>query len=180
MARRTAFLALVLGLVAPAWAAEPEPINDRVVKFCKAKLGKAVGDGECGSLVTEALTAAGARTSRDYKDHPNDGDYVWGEQVYLLEVKAGKRTEEAAKGQKVRPGDVVQFRDAKFSGRNAGGFYLTSSPHHTAVVAAVQNNGRTLAVLHQNANGKKVVTQQAYHLADLKEGWVRVYRPVEK
>ncbi len=151
-----------------------------MVKFCKAKLCKTVGDGECTGLVTEALVAAGAKTSRDFKDSPNEGDYVWGEPVYRLEVKAGQRTEEAAKGRKVRPGDVVQFRDAKFAGRTAGGFYTTSSPHHTAVVVGVQNGGRTLVVLHQNSNGKRVVTQQAYHLADLKEGWVRVYRPVEK
>jgi hypothetical protein len=181
VARRTAFFALVLAVVAPVWAAEPESVNDKVVKFCKAKLGKEVGNGECTGLVEAALAAAGAQTSRDFKDSPNDGDYVWGEQVYLLAVKDGKRTEEAAKGQKVKPGDVVQFRDAKFAGRlAAGAFYTTTSPHHTAVVVGVQNGGRTLVVLHQNVNGKKAVSQQSYNLADLREGWVRAYRPVEK
>src|SRR5262249_17933692 len=153
-----------------------DSINDKIVKYCKAKAGKQVGDGECAALVSAALIEAGAKTSRDFKDSPSDGDYVWGDQVYSLEIKDGKRNEDVAKGQKVKPGDIVQFRDTKFAGRNAIGPYVTVAPHHSAVVVQVLNNGRTLVVLHQNSNYKKVVTQQAYSLGDLREGWVRVYR----
>lgn len=94
-----------------------------------------------------------------------------------MTAKDGKQTEDATVGKKVVPGDVVQFRDARFPGPKPGGTYSMTAPHHTAVVALVSPDGKTLGVLHQNFGGKRTVGDAIFALRDLKEGWVRVYRP---
>ena len=178
MARWGTWIVLLVGLTLPALAADTEDLNSKVLKYARSKIGKQCGDGECTGLAIEALKAAGARGFRAFPDSPGNGDYVWGELVYTLEVKNGRLADQLEKGQKVKPGDIAQFRDTQFSGVNAIGPYATSTPHHTAVVLSAQ--GRTLTVLHQNHNGKRVVGQHRYNLADVKGGWVRIYRPVEK
>ena len=35
-----------------------------------------------------------------------------------------------------------------------------------------------MKVLQQNTGGKKIVSEGTLHLDDLKEGWLRFYRPV--
>lgn len=165
---------------APKKKAEALPINDRVLDFAKKKLGEQVGNGECWTLANDALVAAGSRSSPSYKDSPAKGDYVWGELVYGVSAADGKQTEEAGK-KAVAPGDIVQFRDTKFSGpRPGGGTYSMSASHHTAVVAAVAPDGKTFQVLHQNWNGKKTVAEATLATRDLKEGWLKVYRPLPR
>jgi hypothetical protein len=177
---------LAAGLGSPATAQKKKgkekdkdvnPVNEQVLAFCKEHLGEQVGNGECWTLAHEAVRSAGAKSSPAYKDSPNKGDYVWGDLVYGVEVKDGKPVQTGAAG-KVRPGDVAQLRDAKFSGRRpGGGTYTQSTPHHTAVVAAVGGGGTVLGVLHQNWGGKKTVHELTFNLNDLKAGWVKVYRP---
>ena len=74
----------VLAAVALTGAAdEPKEkeksVNEKVVEFCKKHVGKEVGDGECTSLASAALKEAGAKPRSAFEDHPNRGDYVWGE-----------------------------------------------------------------------------------------------------
>jgi hypothetical protein len=76
----------------------------------------------------------------------------------------------------VKPGDVIQLRDARFEGKN----YFMTYPHHSAIVLYVKEGGKVLTVFEQNVNGKKIVTEKTYRLNDLKTGWVRVYRPAQK
>jgi hypothetical protein len=52
--------------------------------------------------------------------------------------------------------------------------------HHTAVVAAVENDGRLVRIYHQNYASKRVVLEGSVTLDDLKAGWIRVYRPLPK
>ena len=96
-----------------------------------------------------------------------------------MTAKSGKRTEDTtATKVPVAPGDIVQFRDAKFSGpRPGGGTYSLTAEHHTAVVAAVAAVGKTFQILHQNWNGNKTVAEATLATRDLKEGWIKVYRP---
>jgi hypothetical protein len=176
MIRKVPLLVAVFGLAAAGLAADTEDLNPKVVKYAKSRVGKQCGDGECTGLAIEALKAAGARGFRAFPDSPGKEDFVWGELVYTLEIKNGRVSEQLDRGQKVKPGDIAQFRDCQFAGVNAIGPYATSAPHHTAVVLSAQ--GRSLTVLHQNHNGKRVVGQHRYNLADLKSGWVRIYRPV--
>lgn len=80
-----------------------------------------VGNGQCTSLAVEALAAAGARGMG--RDFPKRGDYVWGEQVALLEYdhRAVAGLESLTK---VKPGHIIQFRNARLAGRGpAGGTY---------------------------------------------------------
>jgi hypothetical protein len=149
-------------------------LGEKVVKFCKDNKGKMVGDGECGTLAQAAIREAGGKRVDEFAESPGPGDYAWGELVFVLEVKDGKRKREPADA-KARPGDVIQFRDAAF--RKGGGIAIF--PHHTAIVAEVKANG-DLVVYEQNMLGKKEVTQGTLTMAGMAGGWIRVYRPVAK
>jgi hypothetical protein len=161
---------------APAPAKEP-PLGAKVVAFCEQNKGQQVGNGQCSTLASLALKEAGAK--RRGKDHPNEGDYTWGELVFTLKAEpAGPKGE--GKRSEIRPGDIIQFRDVKFAGKRASGkgTYSQSAPHHTAIVQHVEDGGATIKILHQNFAGKQVVQEMTMKLNDLKEGWLRFYRPV--
>lgn len=161
--------------------AESLPLNEKVLAFAMSKLGEQVGNGECWTLANDAVLAAGGRSSPAYKDFPDRGDYVWGELVYGVTAKDGKQSDNPTAGKKMAPGDIVQFRDARFEGaRPGGGTYSMTAPHHTAVVAAVGADGKTIGVLHQNWAGKKTVAEATFALRDMKGGCVRVYRPLPR
>ena len=134
-------------------------LGEKVVKFCKENKGKMVGDGECGTLAQAAIREAGGRPVNEFAESPGPGDYAWGELVFVLEVKDGKKKRDPADA-KARPGDVVQYRDAAF--RKGGGIAIF--PHHTAIVAEVKSNG-DLVVYEQNNLGKKEVTQGTLSMA---------------
>jgi hypothetical protein len=149
------------------------PLNAKVYEFAKASLGKPVGDGICITLAIEALKDAGARR------YPFDrsGDYVWGEPV--------------ADFKDLLPGDVLQFRDAVFHGqRSLGGGKTTrwhsEYPHHTAIVAKVEREGKLITIYHQNVttkgqsdSGKGNVKEGELRMESLqKGGWIKAYRPV--
>ena len=160
----------LLGTASPALA---KSINDKIVQYCKENVGAKVGDGECSALAHVALTQAGAKL--EFKDQPNEGDYVWGKLVYTLEVVDNVQKKTTVPKMKIQPGDIIQLRDTKFVGKN----YTAGYGHHTAVVVAVQKNG-VIKVLEQNYNNQKFVVENAYRLNDLKAGWLRFYRPVAK
>lgn len=183
MTTRAAVGAVAVVLAAGLAAADdPATVNEKVVAFAKAKRGEQVGNGECWTLAHEAVKAAGAKSSGAYKDSPAKGDYVWGEPVYATGFENGKAFEERPRaGLKPQPGDVIQFRDAKFEGRlPGGGTYSATAGHHTAVISAMSKDGTIWGVLHQNHNGKKTVIEGTLVLGDLRAGWVRVYRPQPK
>ncbi len=169
-------LFLMVGVAASQENKSPT-LGDKVLDYAKKQKGKQVGDGECASLATAALKEAGAKGRQ--KDNPNPGDYVWGDLVLTVEYKKDKgRVEPTGKLSDVKPGDVVQFRDAQWVTRSGNVISTTSAPHHTAVVLAVDKNRSLIRTLHQNHNGKKIVQEGSIALNDLKAGWVRVYRPV--
>jgi hypothetical protein len=161
---------------APAASAAAPGLAEKIVQFCKDRVGTSVGDGECGTLAQEALKAAGAAGLR--KDDPGPGDYVWGEFVFLVEVKGGKRVREPADA-KAEPGDVIQYRDVMLPSTVNGRSALFLTPHHTAVVGDVKKNG-DLVVYEQNVGGTKEVVRSTISPNGLRSGWIRVYRPVPK
>lgn len=179
--RMLLLITALLGMVASS-AAQPQTTSDKVVKFCKDHLGKKVGEGECVNLAEAALKYAGAKPRTAFKESPNNGDFVWGELVYTLEIKDNSQKETKVAKMSIQPGDVIQFRDARFKGRNLRGFpiYETACPHHTSIVLAVKKEKNVLTVLEQNVNGKRMVVESAYRLTDLKTGWLRIYRPVSE
>lgn len=162
----------------PKTKAALPPLNAKVLDFARSKAGEQVGNGECWTLANDAVVAAGGKSSPAYTDAPGKEDYVWGELVVAVTVKGGKQTTEGTGTKSVLPGDIVQFRDAKFEGaRPGGGTYSMTAPHHTAVVTTASPDGRVLGILHQNWNWKRTVADATLTLSDLKGGWVRVYRP---
>ena len=152
----------------------PADLGEKIVKFCKENIGQTVGDGECGTLAVKAMEAAGATPFHKFKESPGAGDFVWGELVFVVEIRDGKRKRDPADG-KAQPGDVVQYRDAAFR-TGSGGIFI--APHHTAVVGEVKGNG-DLVVYQQNV-GKKEVTKATLQPNNLAGGWIRVYRPTAK
>ncbi|HEX3150343.1 MAG TPA: CHAP domain-containing protein [Gemmataceae bacterium] len=149
-------------------------LREKVVKFCKDKLGQQVGDGECGTLAQEAIKEAGGKAVNMFAENPGAGDYVWGELVFVLEMKDGKRKRDPVSAA-AKPGDVIQYRDVAL--RSSRGIYLLA--HHTAIVAEVKSTGEML-IFEQNMQGKKEVTKGTLRPTEFASGWVRVYRPVAK
>ena len=158
-----------------------KPVGDevgaKVVSFARDNIGKQVGKGECAHLATEAIKAVGA--ARRPKDSPGSGDYVWGDLIAFIPAGSTLPALEN-EGAKIKPGDIIQFRDARFKGKKAKrGTYWKSASHHTAVVEWVDPaDGGKLHVLHQNTNGVRSVVRGFYKIADFKKGWIRIYRPV--
>ena len=116
---------------------------ERIVSYATRNRGQRVGDGECYTLVNRALTAADAKTARDFGAVSPNADYVWGASVTLTELQ---------------PGDVIQFRDYTFkrvdvtdddSGTTTDE-QEGDRPHHTAIVQSVDGNG-AVTVWEQNA-----------------------------
>jgi hypothetical protein len=159
---------LLLGSVQ---ATDDLPLNEKVIAYCRENVDKEVGNGECAGLAAQALKAAGARM-RAGPDAPRERDYVWGKQVYKIEMVAGG-IQETGSLKDVRPGDILQFRDVKFGEK--GGF-----EHHTAVVAEVGDASLgKVQVYQQNAGGKRFVFKTQLHkFKDLQEGYIIAYRPL--
>lgn len=164
----------------PALKKELSPQSFKVVQYCYEHLGKKVDRGECAELVVHAFRFAQARR---YPPYGLDADYVWGELVATFKPKESALA-------KLRPGDILQFRNAKFMTvrRFPNGATQTQTgltPHHTAVVVTVRRQDKVVEVLQQNAGKpgateeqKRTVQPGEFALADLKAGWVKAYRPV--
>ncbi len=77
-------------------------------------------------------------------------------------------------------GDILQYRNARFSGRQNlpdGGrrSWSYSALHHTAVVVGVR--GDVVTVLEQNSDGRRYVVTNVYALHEMKQGTIKAYRP---
>ncbi len=167
-----------LSLLIAAAPAGQQSLSEKVVAFCQTHKGEQVGDGECAALAIHALREAGAKTRGN--DFPDKGDYTWGTRIFTIEAQGESAAKTEGKTFDIKPGDIIQLRDVKFKGRRPGGTYSMTFGHHTAVVAGTEDGGQTVHVFHQNFGGKKIVMTATYKLNDLKEGWLRFYRPISK
>jgi hypothetical protein len=78
----------------------------------------------------------------------------------------------------VRPGDVIQFQGVLFERRTGRGCGRWVYEHHTAVVRGLSPDGSTVAIWHQNVNGRQTVGPDEIYLPYMTRGHLRVYRPV--
>jgi hypothetical protein len=145
-----------------AQAASLPRLNRRVVGWARSWLGRRVGNGKCWTLADRALARAGAQ-------RPGKGGmplYAFGRPV--------------PSGQRILPGDVVQFERASFARRRPdGGISRRSIRHHTAIVYRVR--GPVLTLLEQNVGGKRHVRLgRTIDLRDYQRGLVAVYRPTRR
>lgn len=179
ISRGIAFAGILMVLAAAAAAPADHKQNDllqKVVAFCRDHNGEQVGRGECSDLAGAALREAGAK--RRGKDDPNEGDYTWGKLVLVVTGDEHKPTFEHGTPAQLRPGDVIQFRDAKFVHHDGRRWSSQSYGHHTAVVASTE--GTTVHLFQQNVGGKRVVMPGTFRLDELKTGWLRFYQPVPR
>lgn len=184
--------ALVVATCVLGSAAPPSSLGDRVVAFCKQHKGKCVGKGECSNLAEAALRAAGAKSRGRHHYRGGDfggdlrgnedermADYVWGELVFVLEHD-GAHLKATGQISDVRPGDIIQFRDAELAGPSDDGHYTVTAKHHTAIVSGVQNKGMVLKIYQQNTNGRRFVTADRLRLSDLQQGRLRIFHPIPR
>lgn len=114
-------------------------LRGQVVAFARDRVGQTVGAGECFDLADQALRNAGAKTAADFGPVTANGNYHWGTQINLSDL---------------RPGDIIQFRNYSFVHKTieSDGSWSEQSgdrPHHTAIVDRVVGHG-TVVVLEQN------------------------------
>jgi hypothetical protein len=190
--KSSAAVALTLAMTCLLVAAKPSPspspalpdLNEKVLAFARASLGKLVGDGSCATLAIAALKQAGATY---YPAVEPDGALTWGQPVESFK--------------EALPGDILQFHKAVFQGKKTISkrrwiSWHQEYPHHTAIVASVSEGGSVVSVLQQNviltpsgkekepekdkeAIGPGSVMETSLRMDSLqKGGWVRIYRPV--
>jgi hypothetical protein len=169
--------AMVL-LLAAGDPKEPDvpELNRKVLEFARNNLGKKVGDGECATLAARALRKAEARRSSTSRD----GGYVWGKLVRTVTPGTHLTGD-------VLPGDILQLRGAVFAGKAGGNTYEFTYALHTAIVAAVKDDGKVVKVLHQNAGDfaapdaeRRKVQRTTLRFDELKKGSVKIYRPLPR
>jgi len=168
-------MALLLAADAPKEREAPE-LNQKVLAFAKDNLGKRVGDGECATLAVQALREARAKPW----SISSEGAYVWGKLVRTITPKTNLSGE-------ALPGDIVQFRDVTTAGKIGGTSFEATYPLHTAIIAAVKDDGKVVELLHQNYGevqakdeDRRKVQRSTLRFEDLKKGTIKVYRPAPR
>jgi hypothetical protein len=135
---------------APVPGATGAALGEGVVSYASRHLGHHVPNGQCFALADAALREVGARSAADYGEILPDGDYIWGVEVSLANL---------------RPGDIVQFRDyrctvttvTRTDSATDTDEQVQERRHHTAIVERVGSEG-DVTVLEQNSpSGSPVV-----------------------
>jgi hypothetical protein len=124
---------------APTPAAPPaQTLGQRVVAYAAEQEGTTFRNGECFTLVDQALRQAGAQSAADFGEVTPDADYVWGDSTIIDQVQ---------------PGDLVQFRNfvstVTTSSATEEDSQSYDAPHHSAIVAADRGDGE-VQLLEQN------------------------------
>lgn len=159
---------LGIAIIAATTATTFAGYETKIIEFCKAKVGRQVGSGECAHLATEALRYADAEFLRTgMADFPASGDYVWGTFVKEMKKTSSGRVTDSHPSNKCLIGDIIQYR------LGAG------KTHHTAIVAAVNSSGYPTWIYQQNYNSQRFVSKDSTDLhTKLKDrgGYLRIYR----
>jgi len=155
-------------------SANAQSIGDNMISYLNGTLATRVGGGECDQMATEALRVAGGEfvPSDLGDDFPSTGDKVWGTLVTVISNQ-NNTWSDSNPGNTCLPGDVIQFGSAVLG--------TTSYPQQfTCVVAAVDTSGRPTSIYQQNFNNNRVVQQATFDATQLNNGWLRIYRPIER
>lgn len=155
-----------------------------ITKYASSRLGNKVGDGQCATLVNYALRANGCRGSEQGPQGPN-AHYKWGlkiaESTQWSDGDIGGSEDFILAGYTVRSGDIIQFKNVRFQGKN----YWSTYSHHTAIVQSI--SGNEVKVFHQNvglstqsSKQKQRVQQGVLNMTDFTEGTMTFYRPILK
>lgn len=140
----------------PRAPATPAPLNKKVLQFAEENVGKQVGNGECAALVQQAFAYANARPPTPEEILAR----VWGRVL--------------AEGQAPIPGDIVEFKDVVFDGKEGKAGFTTL--FHTCILRQVTPEG--LVLLNQNGPGGRIVHELDLRQYVLRSGKILCYRPV--
>jgi len=133
-------------------------LNDKIIDFVNASMGKTIGRGECWDLAQEALDLNGA----DWTRPTNFG------------IPLNPDTDE------IKPGDIIQFRSVKTTESLPGGVTRRETigmPDHTGVIYKVIDK-RHYEMADQNNNNRRFVIKSEVKLINITSGSFRIYRPV--
>jgi hypothetical protein len=135
---------------------------DQILGYARRRSGQRVGNGECFTLVDEALRGAGAQSASNFGRITPNADYTWGQTVTFAELQ---------------PGDVIQFRNYRFDRqvvtktvtptqtRTSTSTDFQTRPHHTAIVESVDGDG-AVTVIEQNVPHGRPVQRTQLFFAD--------------
>ncbi|EXJ90544.1 hypothetical protein A1O1_03647 [Capronia coronata CBS 617.96] len=144
----------------------------QIARAAGARLGATVGDGSPRSLVLELL-----------RPHPTALLPV-GTRAYGALVYANLGNASTQQYDEIRPGDIVTFRNARFSGHK-GGLHAKYSvdvgkPEHVAVVIDWDGTKKKIRAWEQGRDlekGKRSkVREESFKVGDLRSGEVMVWR----
>lgn len=161
-------------------------MNSALLNYCTQHLGKKVGNGQCADLIAQGLKSVGAETG--FRDSPKPDDYVWGALVCTFKIIDGRQTFIPG-GQTnasvpdlscIKPGDILQYRNARFRWGDQYHYFSMIAIHHTALVERVSSDKSTCYVLEQNSEGREYVTRGSFPFSGLYTGEIWVYRPIPK
>jgi len=142
-----------------------------IARAAAGALGSTLGDGSGQALVLELLKPLTTALSPV-------GTRAYGALVYANLANASTQQFD-----EIRPGDIVTFRNAKFSGHK-GGLHAKYSmdvgkPEHVGVVIDWDGTKKKIRAWEQGREerGKKAkVREESFKVGDLKSGEVRVWR----
>ncbi len=148
---------------APVPDAAGAALGEGVVSYASRHLGHHVPNGQCFALADQALRDAGARSAADYGEILPDGDYIWGAEVSLANL---------------RPGDIVQFRDYRCTVTTVTESDTATNIdevvqerlHHTAIVERVGPDGAVMVLEQNSPSGAPVVRTPLFFRSGRTEG----------
>lgn len=150
----------------------PPSLGDKIVSISAEAIGKKFGTGECAEFVDHVLRSAKAKPFGSWKDDPKPGDYVWGNRIATVDSPQTPTLAE------IRPGDILQFRDAKFELKTTYRRETITASHHTAIVESYDPKTGMATLLHSNSEGRIHVSRSRYPLSKITQGQFWAYRAV--
>lgn len=147
--------------------------GDAVARWAESMVGTQVGDGECWTLAKNAIEQSSQTALVSQA-------YTHGALIYQQNGPPSNPANVVKNVEAIRRGDILQFFEAKFESRSAGGFSSSSYgvPNHTAVVVGVSEGQKTIYILHQNTGGSKIVQAGQIELAEMTSGELKAFRVV--
>lgn len=129
-------------------------LNQKIISFVDAHLGKQIGDGQCWALASEALNEIKANWDHEYK---------FGKEINL-------------QNEPILPGDIIQFQNVTIKYRTSAGLVLERYPQHTAIIYKQKEDGVYL-IANQNVNNNLTLQLTELHLNAIIKGSYKIFRP---
>lgn len=177
----------------PSYPPSQKEWGERIVDWARARIGQQVGNGECWTLAADCFS------SLQEEDEAIGTEKIMTAQgtsfglCIFSHYPSLQHQPSILSGFALKPGDVLQFRSARWTRRDSSGRVVfemrAGAPEdsegckdHTAIIETVHydpQGGIKLGVLQQNSGGLKSVTRGEYVLGtEMIEGGIRVFRAV--